>query len=69
MATIDMGRELGAVVPLMRAELGSHVTQCAWAEAYLSTKWHLDPSSRFATIDMGQKVGADVPLLRGPHLT
>jgi len=23
-----------------------------WAEAYLGTKWHLDPSSRMATIDM-----------------
>jgi len=22
----------------------------AWAEAYLLTKWHLDPSSRLATI-------------------
>ena len=55
MATIDTGRELGVAVPLMGAELGSHVTQCARAEAYLSTKWHLDQSSRFATIDMGAK--------------
>ena len=29
----------------------------AWAEAYLRTKWHLDPSSRLATIDMGRKLG------------
>jgi len=28
----------------------------AWAEAYLHTKWHLDPSSRLATTDMGQKL-------------
>jgi len=28
----------------------------AWAEAYLHTKWHLDPSSRVATTDMGQKL-------------
>ena len=28
----------------------------AWAEAYLCTKWHLDPSSRLATTD-GQKLG------------
>jgi len=29
----------------------------AWAEAYLHTKWHLDPSSRLVTIDMGRKLG------------
>jgi len=27
-----------------------------WAEAYLRTKWNLDPSSRLVTIDMSQKV-------------
>jgi len=39
-------------------------------EAYLRTKWHLDPSSRLATTVMGRKLG-DVPLWRGlgPHLT
>jgi len=30
----------------------------AWAEAYLHTKWHLDPSSHLATTNMGQKLGA-----------
>jgi len=35
-----------------------------WAEAYLRTKWYLDPSSRLATTDMGQKLGA-VPLGAG----
>jgi len=43
----------------------------SWAEAYLRTKWHFDPSSRLTRIDMGRKVGA-VPLFRGeldPHLT
>jgi len=30
----------------------------AWAEAYLRTKWHLDPASRLATTDMGRKLGA-----------
>jgi len=30
----------------------------AWAEAYLSTMWHLSPSSRRATRDMGLKLGA-----------
>ena len=36
----------------------------AWAEDYLRTKWHLDPSSRLATTDMGRKLKA-VPLFRG----
>jgi len=34
----------------------------ARAEAYLRTKWHLDPSSSLATIDMGRKFGAHRPL-------
>jgi len=29
----------------------------AWAEAYVRTKWHLDPYSCFATADMAQKLG------------
>jgi len=44
----------------------------AWAEVYLRTNWHLDPSSRLATIDMGQKLGALPPFEEGelgPHLT
>ena len=41
LATIDMGRKLRAV-PLLGGELGPHVTQCGWAEAYVRTKWHLD---------------------------
>ena len=50
LATIDMGQNWEAV-PLLEGELGPHVTQCglARAEAYLHTKWHLDPSSRLAT--------------------
>jgi len=35
----------------------------AWDEVYLHTKWHLDPSSRFAKIDMGRKVGVLCPFL------
>jgi len=27
------------------------------AEAYVRTKWHRDPSSRFATTNMGRKLG------------
>jgi len=38
----------------------------AWAEAYLPTKWHLDPSSHLATTDMGRKLGGGcAPLGRG----
>jgi len=37
----------------------------AWAEAYLCTKWHLDPSSCLATIDMGRKVGGCALFWRG----
>jgi len=52
--------------------LGPHLTLCAWAEAYLNTKWHLDPSSCLATTDVGRKLGGcaffeGVEL--GPHLT
>jgi len=34
-----------------------------WADTYLHTKRHLDPSSRLTTIDMDQKVGAAVSWL------
>ena len=33
------------------------------AEAYLRTKWHLDPYSRLATIDVGRKLGGFRPFL------
>jgi len=36
-----------------------------WAEAYLRTKWHLDPCSRSAAIDMGRKLGALPPFWGG----
>jgi len=51
-----MGQKLGdCCSPLGEGQLGPHVAQCgpAWAEAYLHTEWHLDPSSRLATTDMG----------------
>jgi len=51
LATIDMGRKVGAAMSLSVG--GSWVpTQhnVAWAEAYLHTKWHLDPCNRLATI-------------------
>jgi len=33
----------------------------ARAEAYLRTKWRLDPSSRLVTMNMGRKLGALPP--------
>jgi len=47
---IDMGRKLGAAVPLF-GELGPHLTQCSlgWGQ-YLHFKWHFNPSSHLATI-------------------
>jgi len=46
-------------------------TNVVWAEAYLRTKWHLDPCSRLAAIGMGRKLGAPPPFAEGvgPHLT
>jgi len=55
--TIDMGRKLEAV-PLMGENWISRQHNVAWDEAYLRTKWHLDPSNRLATMTMGRKVGA-----------
>jgi len=55
LATIDMGRKWGLRCPFRgwgRRRAGSS-HNVAWAEAYLLTKWHLDPPNRLATIDMG----------------
>jgi len=62
LATIDMGRK---DVPLSGGA-GPHLTQCGldpWADIYLRTKWHLDPSSPLAT--HGPKSGGAVLLFRG----
>ena len=74
LATIDMGRKVAGAVPLSMGEMSPHLIQCAWAEAYLHTKWYPDTYSRLATIDMGRKVGAVPPFFwgggeLGPHLT
>jgi len=55
LATTDKGQKegVGLLCPFWRA--GWH--NVAWAEVYLPTKWHLDPSSRLATTDMGQNLG------------
>jgi len=55
-ATIDMGRKLGAV-PVI------------WTEAYLRTKWYLDPSSRLAKTRAENWGGGCTHLGLGRHLT
>jgi len=59
LATIDIGRKLKlGAVPLSRGSWFPHETQYRLAEAYVRTKWRLDPSSRLATTDMSRKLGA-----------
>jgi len=51
LATIDIGQKVETAVPLSLG--GSWVPMkynVAWAEAYLRTKWRLDPSNRWAII-------------------
>jgi len=52
LAITDMGRKVGAAVPLSvgEGELGPHLTQCGLAETYRHAKWHLDPSNLLAAI-------------------
>jgi len=65
----DMGRKVGTAVPISGGA-GSPPNSVAWAEAYLRTKWYLDPSSRLATTDMGRKLEGCTPFWEelGPHL-
>ena len=74
MATIYIGRKEGVVCGLCTRELHPVCHSVIWAEVYLRTKWHLDPSSRLATIhvNMGHKLGGAVPFFLGelgPHRT
>jgi len=65
LATIDMGQKVGAaVMPLSKAELGTHLTQCRQGWGLPPCKWNPAASSRLATTDMGRKLGA-CPLLGG----
>jgi len=61
LATIDMGRKLGDAPFLGRGSWVPVQHNAAWAEVYLRTKWHLDPSSHLAVTDMGQKVEGCAP--------
>jgi len=69
-----MGRKVGGglLCPLFgRRSRVPIYRNVVWAEAYLPTKWHLDPSSRLDTTDMGRKLGV-VSLWEGElrlHLT
>jgi len=51
LAITDMGRKLGGCVPPFWGEAGFPSNKVSpWAEAYLHSKCHLNPSSRLATI-------------------
>ena len=65
MATIDMSRKLGGCAPFW-GEAGSPSKKIvSWADAYLRTKWHLDPSSRLVTADIGHKMEGLCPFGEG----
>jgi len=53
----------GLLCPFRGGRTGSPFNTVAWAEAYRSANWHLDPSSRLVTIHMGRKLaGCCAPL-------
>jgi len=52
------GPKIGGSVPFLGRVAGSPPNTMSQAEAYLCTKWHLDPFSRLTTIDVGQKLWA-----------
>jgi len=69
LATIDMGQKLGAV-PFLEGRVGSPSNTAAWAEAYLHTKWHLNPSSHWPQLTWAENWGELCPLGGlGPHIT
>jgi len=44
-ATIDMGRKVGTAVPLSVSGAGAPSNTMWPGQAFLRTKWHLDPSN------------------------
>jgi len=53
LATIDMGRKLAGGYSLSVAGGAGSLSIAmspTWAEAYLCTKWHLNPSNRLAIL-------------------
>ena len=59
LAAIDMGRKVGGLLCPFRGRGAGYPsnTMSPGNEAYLRTKWQLDPSSRLAAIDMSRKFG------------
>jgi len=61
-----------AVPPFLEQELCPVWHNVAWVEAYLHTKWPLNPFSHLTTTDMGRKLGRGGASLwegeLGPHL-
>jgi len=66
------GQKSGRLLcPCPWGQLDPYLTQVAWTEAYVCTKWQLDPSSRLA-IAHGLKIGGGCASFwgeLGPHLT
>jgi len=63
LATIDMGRKLGAQSPFWGGELGPHLTQCCLGRGPPPYQVAYS-SSHLARTDMGRKLGC-MPLLGG----
>jgi len=56
-ATAVGQKEWGHCAPLHGRGSWDSIQHVAWAEAYLCTKWYLDPSSHLATIDWAETLG------------
>jgi len=65
LATMHMAENCGDCCAPLGGPGSLSNTLWPWAEAYLRTKWHLDPSSRLAAIDMSRKVGGCYVLCLG----
>jgi len=48
-----MGQKLGSCCTPFGVGSWVPSNTLTWAEAYLCTKWHLDPPSHLATVNMG----------------
>jgi len=67
LAMVGMGQKVraGCCAPFRGGNWVPIEHNVAWAKAFFRTKWHLNPSSRFATTDMGRKLGSCAPLSDG----
>jgi len=57
LVTIDISRRRGLLCPFQGWELRPHLTYVGWANVYLRSEWHIDPSSCLVTTDKGRKLG------------